>query len=214
MSLQKVCCPLCDTDQTSLFHQDKKRPYLRCHQCALVFIAPPFLPTRSTEIAEYKLHQNNVDDAGYLRFLSRLVDSLTPHVSDHSSVLDYGSGPCPALATLLVKAGYDVDCYDPIFGPHMIKKRHYDVITATEVIEHFHYPKLEWLRWMSLLRDHGWLGIMTKRVIDAERFANWHYKNDPTHVCFFSEETFNWLGTKYGLKVIFSQQDVVLMQKQ
>ncbi len=54
---------------------------------------------------------------------------------------------------------------------------------------------------------------MTKRVLSAEKFANWHYKNDPTHVSFFSVETFTWLAREYQLNVIFADRDIVLMQK-
>ncbi len=66
---------------------------------------------------------------------------------------------------------------------------------------------------MELLKPGGWLGIMTKRVLDVQRFANWHYKNDPTHVSFFSVETFSWLAKTHNLNVIFPANDIVLMQK-
>jgi hypothetical protein len=32
-------------------------------------------------------------------------------------------------------------------------------------------------------------------VIDAQRFAHWHYKNDLTHVCFYSAETFDYIAS-------------------
>lgn len=206
-------CPLCCSKQYVEFHKDKKRTYLRCSRCLLVFVSPDALPTPEQELAEYRLHQNTLDDTGYLTYLSRLVTCISPHLTTDSRVLDYGSGPCPALAYLLNNAGYSADCYDPFFGPYAILQNEYDLITATESIEHFHTPATQWQHWMELLAPAGWLAIMTKRVLSAERFANWHYKNDPTHVSFFSVETFTWLARQYQLNVIFPDRDIVLMQK-
>ncbi|GGF64613.1 methyltransferase [Alteromonas lipolytica] len=179
----------------------------------LVFVDPEALPTPEQEHAEYQLHQNSLQDEGYLSYLNRLVECITPHLSADAKILDYGSGPCPALAHLFSNAGFNIDCYDPFFGPTTISAAHYDVITATESIEHFHKPEQEWQRWMELLNPHGWLAIMTKRVLSADKFANWHYKNDPTHVSFFSVETFTWLAREYRFNVIFPDRDIVLMQK-
>ena len=51
-----------------------------------------------------------------------------------------------------------------------------------------------------MARNYGvvW-GVMTKRVIDKEKFASWHYKNDPKHIVFFAEGMFEWLDGRYGL---------------
>ena len=70
----------------------------------------------------------------------------------------------------------------------------YDFICATEVVEHLHRPGQDLERLWSLLRPGGWMGIMTKLVRDRASFDTWHYKNDPTHVCFFSEEYLALVG--------------------
>lgn len=209
----KLSCPLCKSHHIFAFHADKQRNYHRCKPCALVFVDPQQLPDSTQERREYELHENSLQDNGYLAYLARLYDCLAPHLRNNMTMLDYGSGPCPALAHIFAEAGYAMDCYDPFFGPMEIAKNQYDVITATESIEHFHAPIKEWKHWMTLLKPGGWLGIMTKRVLDQPRFANWHYKNDPTHVSFFSEDTFNWLAAQYQLNVIFPANDIVLMQK-
>jgi hypothetical protein len=54
---------------------------------------------------------------------------------------------------------------------------------------------------------------MTKRVIDRARFAAWHYTNDPTHVCFFSRETFTWLAVRWGARLEVLAPDIVMFQK-
>lgn len=65
----------------------------------------------------------------------------------------------------------------------------------------------------ALLRPGGWLGVMTKLVISRERFATWHYKDDPTHIGFYSPVTFAWLGARFGLEVERVDRDVILLQK-
>jgi len=68
-------------------------------------------------------------------------------------------------------------------------------------------------RLWSCLKPSGVLGIMTKRVIDQEAFSRWHYKDDLTHVCFYSTETFQWLAAQWHATVTFSGNDVVLLMK-
>ena len=63
-----------------------------------------------------------------------------------------------------------------------------------------------------MLKPRAYLGIMTKRVIDQQRFATWHYKNDPTHVCFYSVETFQWLANLWQAQLEFIGADVILLK--
>jgi hypothetical protein len=53
---------------------------------------------------------------------------------------------------------------------------------------------------------------MTKLVRDQAAFASWHYKNDPTHVCFYSEETWRWWARQHGASVEIIGADVILLQ--
>ena len=54
---------------------------------------------------------------------------------------------------------------------------------------------------------------MTKLVIDQNTFAQWHYKNDPTHVRFYSKETFEFLAKYLKASVDFIGEDVIILQK-
>jgi len=56
------------------------------------------------------------------------------------------------------------------------------------------------------------LGIMTKLALDREAFACWHYKNDRTHVSFFSRETFTWLAAEWNAELAFVGNDVILLR--
>lgn len=154
----------------------------------------------SEEKTEYDKHQNDVADEGYRRFLSHLAAPLMAEMPPASRVLEFGCGPGPALADMLQSAGHHVTLYDAFYYPDAsaLQSASFDVVTATEVIEHLHHPDQVIAAWFDYLAPGGRIGIMTKTVIDAQRFAQWHYKNDPTHVCFYSAETFDYIAKTHG----------------
>ena len=84
---------------------------------------------------------------------------------------------------------------------------------STEVVEHFRNPREDLDRLWSCVRPGGLLGVMTKLVIDAPAFSNWHYKNDQTHVGFFSTETFQWLAAKWSAELELIGRDVMIFSK-
>ena len=73
-----------------------------------------------------------------------------------------------------------------------VRQQRYDFVTASEVVEHLFSPGEVLTQLYELLQPGGWLGLMTKMVTDRTAFANWHYKRNPTHVCFFSRQTLAW----------------------
>jgi SAM-dependent methyltransferase len=105
-----------------------------------------------------------------------------------------------------------VALYDSFYLPDTGALRDsYDFICATEVVEHLHRPGVELARLWTLLKPGGWLGLMTKLVLDRSAFAGWHYKNDPTHVCFFSERTWQWWAQQQGASLQIIGADVILL---
>ncbi len=50
-------------------------------------------------------------------------------------------------------------------------------------------------------------------MLVAQAFGLWHYKNDPTHVCFFSRDTWQWWARQCGAGLEFIGSDVMLLQK-
>jgi SAM-dependent methyltransferase len=207
-------CPLCAGSGVAPWHRDRRRPYLACGTCALVFVPPDHYLSPEAERAEYDLHQNAVGDPGYRRFLSRLSEPLVARLSPGAEGLDFGCGPGPALAAMLREQGFPVTLYDPCYFPDpRALQRRYDFICATEVVEHLHRPGDELARLWQCLRPGGVLGVMTKLVRDVEAFARWHYKNDPTHVCFFSRATWQWWAARQGARVSFVGADVILLAR-
>jgi hypothetical protein len=208
---KKTHCPLCGGNGISPYCSDHRRPYVQCATCKLVFVPPDWHLTPDAENAEYHLHQNDPNESGYRLFLSRLLHPLVERISPGARGMDFGCGPGPALAQMLRDAGFEVALYDPVFAPDenaLIES--YDFITATEVVEHLRRPGWELDRLWALLTAQGWLGIMTKLVRDPTAFASWHYKNDPTHICFSSVDTWHWWA---GASLEIIGADVILLQR-
>lgn len=208
-----IPCPLCLHPKTEFYFEDNKRSFQQCTQCRLVFVSPEFLPVASVERAEYDLHQNNFEDAGYRRFLNRIAIPLRERLEPGAKGLDFGCGPAPVLASMMEDSGFKTEFYDPFFfANEQTLNNTFDFVTCTEAIEHFHFPHREWQQLISLLKPGGILAIMTKRVVNKQRFSNWHYKNDKTHVSFFSDFTFTWLAENYDLNLEIEGDDVVFFR--
>ncbi len=207
-------CPFCHCAETVAFYRDKFREYLRCNRCALVFVPPSFFLTEVEEKAEYDKHENDVNDTGYRKFLNRLAAPLISSLPAGAQGLDFGCGPGPALVHMLREAGFDVSAYDPFYAPSAeLLTQRYDFITATEVVEHLHRPFAVWQQLWAMLRPGGVLGVMTKLVLSQQAFANWHYKNDLTHVCFYSRRTLNFWAARHGALVRHVAEDAFLFAK-
>ena len=206
-------CRLCLDGRTQPFYQGR-RSYYRCSKCCLIQVATDHFLPHQAEKAEYDLHQNNPNDARYRKFLSRLFDPLHQRLGGRGRGLDFGSGPGPTLPLMFAEAGYEMAIYDVFYcdDPSCFSSR-YDFITATEVVEHLHQPGETLGKLWNCLRPGGILGIMTKMALDREAFSRWHYKNDPTHVCFFSRKTFEWLADFLGAECEFVGDDVVMLGK-
>jgi hypothetical protein len=111
-------------------------------------------------------------------------------------------------------AGFPMRLYDPYYAADpAILDREYGFVTCTEAAEHFARPGAEWERIAALVRPGGWIGVMTSLYNDTTSFADWYYKNDPTHVCFYARETFEWLTRRYCLTPHFLSAGVILLQR-
>lgn len=167
------------------------------------------------EKSRYDFHQNSPDTPGYVQFLRQLSDPLLKHLLPEQHGLDFGCGPGPTLSLLLEEAGMHMSLYDPIYFPdETVLEQQYDFITCTEVVEHFHHPLQSWQQLTDLLRPGGWLGVMTSVFPEDIDFADWHYKNDLTHVCFYTIETLQWLAARFGLVLLQNTERVFLFQKE
>lgn len=207
-------CPLCRSSKIRPHAELRGSRFYRCGVCRLVFLAPEQRPTAESERAHYGTHENDPDDPGYRAFLARLADPLAARLAPGAEGLDYGAGPGPALARMLVERGFRVRIYDPFFAPDDdALRRTYDFVACSETAEHFHDPAAEFARLDGMLRPRGWLGVMTEMLDDARDFASWRYARDPTHVCFYAAETMRWIADAHGWRMEAPARNVVLFQK-
>lgn len=207
-------CPLCESTDTAWFHRDRHREYFRCRRCDLRFVPAHQRPTRERERAEYDRHRNSPEDPGYRRFLSRLHTPLEARLAAGSEGLDFGCGPGPTLSLMFAESGMSMAVYDPFYAPDTrVLARQYDFITATEVVEHLHHPRRDLDGLWRQLRPGGHLGIMTKLALEVDAFARWHYIRDPTHVVFFSRDTFRWLARRWQAGLEFFHDDVIVLTR-
>lgn len=207
-------CPLCAGAEVADYHRDQRRAYLQCLDCQLVFVPQRFHLSAEQEKAEYDLHENDPQDLGYRSFLNRLAEPLLDRLEPQSQGLDFGCGPGPCLSLMFEERGHRVALYDLYYAnyPALLEVQ-YDFITATEVVEHLARPLVELEKLWRLLKPGGQLAMMTKLVASPEKFANWHYKSDPTHISFFSVATFDYLGQRWGSAPQFIGADVVIFTK-
>ena len=207
-------CPLCQLEGAQHYHQDRKRDYWHCQQCDLVFVANDQRLTADKEKEEYDLHENSPDDEGYRQFLSRLIDPLQKRLPRPAKGLDFGCGPGPTLSLMMEEAGWGMAVFDSFYANNSeVLDTRYDFITMTEVIEHVFEPSELFPRLWQILKPEGYLAIMTKLVISPEAFRQWHYKNDLTHVCFYSKESMTYIAQLLDASVEFVASDVIIFQK-
>lgn len=207
-------CPVCAVSASTHFARMEGRDYRRCPACEATFLDPAQRLAQAEEHEHYRLHRNDVDDSGYRGFLSRLATPLLTKLAPGAAGLDYGCGPGPALAAMLTEAGHDMTLYDPLFrDDRSVLDRTYDFITCTEVAEHFHHPRDEFERLDGLLKPGGWLAVMTSFQSDADDFARWHYRRDPTHVVFYREATFRVIARQRRWHGEFPVPNVALLHK-
>ena len=187
---------------------DKK--YYHCPQCWLIFVDAACHLNAQEEKERYAAHNNILESQGYVDFLYRILSPALPHLHNKMAILDYGSGPNPVLSQLLEREGFYCDNYDPFFSK-MPLDRKYDSIFCVETMEHFFTPKKEIERLTALLHPGGYLFVMTLLWADLDGFANWFYRRDPTHVCFYHPKTFEFICSKYGFILAHTDRERVLV---
>jgi SAM-dependent methyltransferase len=161
--------------------------------------------TPETEKQRYELHNNSLENAGYIDWLNAFLDfafTPTPAPAPGSKVLDFGSGPEPVMAQLMEERGCVVSLEDPFFAPGE-RGGSFDLITALEVFEHIYSPSDTIANLAKRLSPDGRLCISTKFLPDNhEEFETWHYRNDSTHIGFFTRTGLAEAASRFGLEEV------------
>lgn len=196
-------CLLCNT-ASPIFFQNVDT-YYRCPNCKAIFVDEKNRPDIESEKDRYEMHENDVNDKNYQKFVSPITVSIMRDFISSSKGLDFGAGTGPVLSKILQDNSYNIKQYDPFFHnyPELLNDK-YNYIGSCEVIEHFYNPYKEFKLLKNLLKNGSKLYCMTEVYDDEIDFASWYYKNDPTHVFFYHKETFEWIKKEFG----FSSVDI------
>jgi 2-polyprenyl-3-methyl-5-hydroxy-6-metoxy-1,4-benzoquinol methylase len=155
--------------------------------------------SKTEEKDRYLTHNNDVNDPRYQNFVSPLFTTVNSDFPKTAKGLDFGAGTGPVIAKMLSEKGYSVALYDPFFHPNTeVLEKQYDFIVCCEVMEHFHNPNKEFKLLERLLAPKGKLYCMTDLVPKNIKFSDWYYKNDNTHVVFYSERNLQWIQRHFG----------------
>lgn len=212
-------CPLCFS-LSNFFQEGENREYYLCPCCSMIFVPVCYFLSLEQETKRYREHENSIENKGYVAMFESAIDQIKNSCNNVHSILDYGCGYEPVLKTLLERHGYKTDIYDEKFFPDLNLQKNYDLIISTETFEHFKYPGKELDRLTSLISPSGYLAIMTQfysfknKTTSKELFKGWYYKRDPTHIVFYSDQTFEWIADHYELKIVFNNnKNFVILQK-
>lgn len=214
-----MTCLICESDRLlnlEIFDRSIQKTYYQCEQCDFIFLSPDCRLTPQEERKRYELHENDVLELGYQQFVMPLKDEVLKRFKKSAVGLDYGSGKNSAISYLLEKDGYHVRKFDPFFNldPDALRAETYDYILVCEVAEHFFDPRAEILKLKSLLKLHGQLLMLTSLKTQAIDFNLWSYRRDPTHVCFYTEKTFQWIEKIFDFTLVKIQKpNLVVLQK-
>lgn len=204
-------CPLCNSPLT-----DKKDAYYYdCNTCKAIVKDEKYYLSAEEEMDRYETHNNDTEDVRYQQFTAPITNYVLEKCLPAHNGLDYGSGTGPVISSMLMKKGYHIDQYDPFFAPNQETfNKSYDYIVCCEVFEHFHHPKTEIDRLVSLLNANGILLIMTMLYNDRMDFKTWYYRNDDTHVFIYREESITYIADKKKLNIdVLTDRFIVLKKR-
>jgi|TARA_B110000196_G_C20915353_1_gene552607 2-polyprenyl-3-methyl-5-hydroxy-6-metoxy-1,4-benzoquinol methylase len=207
-------CVVCRSRLIQPLETIEDKIYWKCNNCLAKFLDKAYQLDPDNEKSRYLQHNNDINDHSYRAFLSKLSEPLKAKLLPGDFGLDFGCGPGPALANMLQLEGYSMEIYDPFFFPDTsILTKEYSFITCTETAEHFFNPYQEFKNLDKILIKGGWLALMTCFMTKDELFKDWYYRRDPTHVSFYSEETFSVIASQRNWTVEIPSKDIVLFNK-
>jgi len=215
--------------------------YYHCQTCDLIHRDRASYLTVVEERERYAMHENseqlslNEGENGYLRFLKPVLLEIEKRMPGGCRGLDFGCGPGPLLAQQLLRSGYQMSFYDPQFASdESVLRQAYDFVSCTEVLEHLKAPDTVLFQLLRLVSPDvidsqvlrlGTLFFMTgfhsfvplssingpEHIMALANFRIWHYRRDPTHICFFSAKTFRYWAQKNQCEVFFPTRNVAVI---
>lgn len=191
-------CSLCNCG-TTFFIEYKDRSFYKCTHCGSILLDTSHYLEFNNEKERYDKHSDDIENEGYQQFVNPILEAVKLTFSETDHGLDYGCGKTAIIENLLKRKQYSIVGYDPIyFSNQEVLTTQYNYITCCEVAEHFYYPKHEFSKLSQLLLPDGKLFLKTYLFKDTIDFKSWWYKNDPTHVIFYTETAMKFIKKMYN----------------
>lgn len=210
-------CKICQQPTHHFFDDYMHCDTYHCKSCQYIFKDPTAIITKDKELKVYQQHNNTEENLGYVAMFQDFMEkTFLPFREEIDTVLDFGSGPNPVLASLLTKQGFQTEYYDKFFAPKKVfEGKQYDLITSTEVIEHIDDVQEVMTLFSQHLKPQGYLALMTQFHPDDENdYLNWWYRRDPTHISFFRPHTFDVLSRQHNFTLCYhDDKKLILLQK-
>ncbi len=230
-------CPFCEN--TFLIEENQKnKQYYQCSVsdtsgCGGFFVHPDFFNTVQEQKDRYLLHTNElvseIKSNGYRRYLEKYLstvlgyESKTERGGNIQALFDYGSGPYPAFVMLLreynekkvFKNDVQIKHWDPFFYPNGdFFENGADIVFCLEVIEHFENPLEGFEGLAKSCAQGGLIAIQTQLAPNTfDDFKKWWYKDDFTHVSFYTHASIEACSKRVGLVLEAEKDGVVFLRK-
>ncbi len=209
-------CNICSSETELIKNIKNNTNYFFCKECDFIFIDKNKILPENLEKNRYLKHNNTFDNIGYVEKFKNLINKyVICYKNNIKDILDFGCGYEPVLAKLLKENGFLVDIYDKYFSPEKVfLNKKYDLITLIEVIEHFKEPLLELMNLKKHLNKNGFFIIETLfHPGDKVKFLKWWYKEDLTHVSFFTLKTFKKIVELLNMRIVDNNdKDICILQ--
>ncbi len=206
-------CHICNSSTRSFDSNINGVVYYYCDNCH--YIRKDSLLDYVSESKEYLRHNNDITNVSYVNYFKKYIDN---HFINYlnGEIIDYGSGPYPILKEILSRDyNITIDIFDPFYNNDLsYKDKTYDVVLSTEVIEHVFDVDKYLSDIISITKAGSTIILMTLlHDNDLDKFKNWWYQRDVTHIGFFDYQTFTYLAYKYNLEIIDCDDERVIIFK-
>jgi hypothetical protein len=218
-------CRLCQNPSQIIF--EDVRPFYACNVCGLIF-SDCLLSAEEVEKHYKNQYSSGFDWKKEAQHFVEWFDHFGFAVPVRTlSIFDYGSGG-GFLTKALREMSFKVDCYEPILHGEFNRENYaeaYEIVILNEVVEHLEDINKTLDTVYSILADNGVVFIktnLTDKLINNplnfyELFKGWWYKDDPTHISFFSSLTIEYICKDRGRnlvdKAISETNNCVVLQK-
>ena len=183
--------------------------------CGGFFVSRECFLSVQKQKERYLLHDNSLANAGYRSFLKDFADTALNQSrallgAPPATIFDYGCGNGALIELLqtnkkdfLLPADTEIRGWDPLFAPAAQPfPGGADLVLCLEVAEHFENPAEGFAGLSRACKRGGVLAVRTLFAPETEReFKSWWYKEDPTHVSFYTQKALTLCAKDAGFEL-------------